>query len=294
MSSRVGFHLSRVVIVESLKSNEVKTGLATADFIRSLDSVVAAGIPIEYHDCEGTNDFFELLKNLTGDATRTLSFPLLHVECHGYNLSGLHFRDESNMSWSELSDLLVTLNKATRFNLISVFSACYGAYFLSRLSAVDPSPCYAMLAPTEAIWSPEILGAFREFYSDLFDSMDAGRAMSTISTRTLQEGAWMPLLAESWYEDVVTNYIQQQCTKHEMKVRSLRTYKTLRASGVATDIHSIKQGLIQGNRESLTGKFFERYFMVNDIPENGTRFLTTKIRLEKRIEELRATGRYGI
>lgn len=294
MSSRVGFHLSRVVIVESLKSNEVKTGQITADFIRSLDSVAATGIPIEYHDCDGVRDFSELLKNLTGDATRTHNFPLLHVECHGDDLSGLYFRDKSSVSWSELSDLLVTLNKATRFNLISVFSACYGAYFLSRLSAVDPSPCYAMLAPTEAIWSPEILGTFREFYSELFNSMDAGRAMSTISNRTIQEGAWMPLLAESWYEDVVTNYVDQQCTKHEMKVRSLRTHKALRASGIASNIHSIKQGLIQGNRENLTGKFFERYFMVNDIPENANRFLSTKKRLERRIEELRATGRYGI
>lgn len=294
MASRVGFRLSRIVIIESLKSNEVKTGLLTADFIRSLDSVATAGIPIEYYDCDGIGDFNELLKNLTAEATRTLNSPLLHVECHGHNFSGLHFRDESSVSWSELSDLLVTLNKATRFNLISVFSACYGAYFLSRLSAVDPCPCYAMLAPTEEIWSPEILGAFRAFYSELFNSMDAGRAMSTISTLALQEGAWMPLLAETWYEDVVTNYVQKQCTKHEMKVRSLRTFKALQASGVPSDIHSIKQGLIQGNRESLTGKLFERYFMVDDIPENATRFQTAKSRLNKRIEELRATGRYGI
>lgn len=294
MPSRVGFHLSRVVIIESLKPNEVKTGLVTADFVRSLDSVVTSGIPIEYHDCNGAGEFVKLLTGLITDAVRTSSVPLLHVECHGDDLTGLHFRDDSCVSWSELSDLLVSLNKATRFNLVSVFSACYGAYFSSRISTIDPSPCYAMLAPTDAVWPDEILGAFREFYTEFFSGGDAGRAMSTVSKHSLREGAWMPLLAESWYEHIITNYVQQECTMREMKVRALRTFKALQATGVATDIHSVKRGLIRGNRENLTGKFFELYFMVSDIPENGDRFHTAKSRLTSRIEEMRATGRYGI
>ena len=151
-----------------------------------------------------------------------------------------------------------------------------------------------MLAPTEAIWPHEILAAFRTFYSELFRSMDAGRAMASISKLSLESGSWMPILAESWYEHVVVNYIQQHCTRHEMKVRALRTASALRASGVVPDMHKVKLGLVQGNRESITGKFFERYFMVADIPENETRFGSLKRRIEKRIHVLRATGRYGI
>lgn len=294
MPSRVGFHLSRVVIVESLNPNEVKTGLETAHFVRSLDSAIAVGIPIEYHDCEGAHDFIALLKGLTADAFRTQNHPLLHVECHGDDDLGLQFRDKSLLSWPQLSDLLIELNKATRFNLVSVFSACYGAYFLSQMSTVDPAPCYAMLAPTDSVWPYELLGAFRAFYSELFHSMDAGRAMTKTSKLTLEQGDWMQLLAETWYEHVVVNYIQQHCTRREMKVRALRVAKTLRATGTTADMHHVKQGLIKGNRESLTGKFFERYFMVDAVPENASRFVAVRGRIEKRVEELRATGRYGI
>jgi len=294
MPSRVGFHLSRVVIVESLKVGEVKTRLETANFVRAQDSTSAAGIPIEYHDCDSAQAFVNILTSLKLDALRTENFPLLQVECHGDGLLGLEFRDRSCLSWPQLSELLVDLNKATRFNLIAVFSACYGGYFLSRISTVDSAPCYAMLAPTEEVWPHEILSAFRAFYSEFFKSMDAGRAMARISKLSLEAGAWMPILAESWYEHVVINYIQQHCTRQEMKIRTLRTANALRASGVAVDMRRIKLGLVQGNRDSITGRFFERYFMVNDIPENANRFGFLKTRISKRIEELRATGRYGI
>lgn len=294
MPLRAGFRLSRIVIIESLKPCETKTGLMTANFVRAMDSAVATGIPIEYRDCDSAHDFVEILKDLTINASQTHSVPLLHVECHGDDLLGLRFRDESAVSWPELSALLVDLNKATRFNLISVFSACYGAYFLSRLSTEDPSPCYAMLAPTEAIWPDEILGAFRAFYSEFFSSMDAGHAMSNISKHTLQEGAWMSQLAESWYEHVVTSYIQQHCTSHEIRMRTLRTLRVLQASGVATNMHHVKMELIRVHREHLVGSYFDRYFMIDDIPENATRFRSARSRIEKRMGELRATGRYGI
>ena len=294
MPSRVGFHLSRVVILESLKPGEVKTGLETANYVRVQDATIAAGIPIEYRDFNGAQDLINFLTSLRLDAIQTQNTPLLQVECHGDDVIGLEFRDGSCLSWPQLSELLAELNRATRFNLISIFSACYGGYFLSRISTVDPAPCYAMLAPTEAIWPHEILAAFRTFYSEFFRSMDAGRAMSSISKLSLESGSWMPILAESWYEHVVINYVQQHCTRQEMKVRTLRTANALRASGVAANMHKVKLGLVQGNRKSITGKFFDKYFMVADIPENATRFGSLKLRIEKRIHELRATGRYGI
>jgi hypothetical protein len=294
MPARVGFHLSRVLIVESLKPGDVKTGLETANFVRAHDSTSAVGIPIEYLECQSASDFTAIVETLRSEAIRTENFPLLHVECHGDDVLGLEFRDYSNISWSQLSDLLAGLNRATRFNLVAVFSACYGGYFLSRMDTVDPAPCYAMLAPTEAIRPHEVLSAFRAFYSEFFTAMDAGRAMSRVSKLPLEDGAWMPILAESWYEHVVINYIQQHCTRHEMRVRTLRVTNELRAAGVLANMHSVKQGLIQQNRASITGKFFRRYFMVDDVPENGTRFQQVKARLDGKIEALRRTGRFGI
>ena len=110
MPSSVGFHLSRVVIVESLNPGEVKTGLETANFVRAQDSTLAARIPIEYHDCNSAQDFINILANLKFDAIRTENFPLLQVECHGDDVLGLEFRDASCLSWPQLSELLAELN----------------------------------------------------------------------------------------------------------------------------------------------------------------------------------------
>jgi hypothetical protein len=48
------------------------------------------------------------------------------------------------------------------------------------------------------------------------------------------------------------------------------------------------------NRENLFGKFFNRYFMTDAIPENMQRFRSVRQRMEARIVKMKKTGHYGI
>jgi hypothetical protein len=78
-----------------------------------------------------------------------------------------------------------------------------------------------------------------------------------------------------------------------MKQRALRMLRKLQ-DGVTRDIGELGRGLVQANRHNLRGKFFDRYFMTNAIPENALRFHAVQERLEARLSTLRRTGRYGI
>lgn len=294
MQSGESFNLSRIVIVESLESHEAKTGQYIASLIDTSDSARLLGLTVEYHTCEHAHDFTQYLTSLTIDVRATGRIPLLHVECHGDKTDGLEFANGSVLSWSNLSNLLVDLNKATRFNLVAVFSACYGGHFLSQLESVDPAPCYAMIAPTDVVNPSEIYACFRTFYATLFESNDAGVAVDAIMRMRLGEGEWFAQLAEFWYEQVIVGYVETHCTNAEMKVRALRMLRRLISEGKSANLGKLKRGLVQANRSALLGKFFDRYFMTVAIPENLHRFRAVRSRIESRISQLRETGRYGI
>lgn len=294
MPTGANFRLSRIVIVESLESHELKTGAEVAELVNTSDDASRLRLAAEYCACDNAPEFIRIVSNLSLDVQSTGRVPLLHVECHGDQDEGLEFRNGSVLGWQELSSLLVDLNHATRFNLIAVFSACYGAHFLARMDSIDPAPCYAMIAPTDAVRDYEILSGFRTFYTTLFRERDAGVAIDAMMKLNLTEGKWFAELAEFWYERVTVGYVQMHCTKSEMKRRALRMHRKLQADGSNVDLGGLKRSLVELNRLNLLGAFFDRYFMTKDIPENAPRFQALRSRVDARLRVLRASGRYGI
>jgi hypothetical protein len=294
MAVGTSFRLSRIVIVESLESHEVKTGAQIAGLIDASEGARSLGLTVEYHTCEHAGAFKELIHSLTLDVKAKGRIRLLHVECHGDKTAGLEFQNGSLLPWSELSDLLVSLNKVTRFNLVAVFSACYGAHFLSQLDSIEPAPCYAMIAPTDAVRNYEILSGFRTFYSVLCSSEDAGVAVDAMMRLNLEEGEWFVQQAELWYERVAIGYVETHCTNAEMKRRALRMHRKLLSEGASAHLGELRRSLVQANRSNLIGKFFERYFMTDAVPDTLGRFSAVRTRIGQRLSELRRTGRYGV
>lgn len=288
------FHLSRIVIIESLESHEPKTGEYIAGLIDASDNARLLGLTVEYITCEHVHAFTQCISALTIDVCTTGRIPLLHVDCHGHETDGLEFANGSMLSWADLSNLLVNLNRATRFNLVAVFSACYGGHFLSQLDSIEPAPCCAMIAPTHVVNPSEIYACFGTFYKTLFEGRDAGLAVDAIVRMNLEEGKWFAQLAELWYERVVVEYIEKHCTNAEIKIRALGMLHRLISEGHSADISQLKRGLIQANRTALLGKFFECYFMTNTIPENTYRFRAVRSRIVNHLSQLQKTGKYGI
>jgi len=121
-----------------------------------------------------------------------------------------------------------------------------------------------------------------------------GVAVDAVMRKELESGRWFAQQAELWYERVSVGYIETHCTRTEMKARARRMYEKLQSTNARSPIGDLKRGLQQLNRENLLGKFFERYFMTEAIPENDHRFRAVRLRMEERLSQLRKTGRYGI
>lgn len=294
MPVRTDFRCSRLVIVESLEPTELKTGRVLAEYVRSLDSVRSSAFPVEYRTCQSVIEFRTLLHQLTDEIRTTNHIPLLHVECHGDAKEGLEFANGSALAWAELSSLLVEMNRATRFNLVATFAACYGGHFIGQLSSEEPSPVYAMVAPTETVDPGEVLAGSRLFYATLFSKRDAGVAVDALVDQKLSSGTWFAQHAERWFERVTLGYVENYCNRRTARERSQRLYQKLKSEGTVISIGNVKRMLVQANRLTLLNQHFNAFFMVASIPENRHRFEALRSKMQHEIDRLRATGRYLI
>jgi hypothetical protein len=294
MTSLVGFNYTKIVIIQSLEPDEVATGKILSEFLTSLCADNNSfNIPIDIVNCGNANHFLAILHQLTQDAAAG-AIPLLHVECHGHSLHGLEFENSSTLSWDNVSKALLPLNIACKFNLLAVFSACYGAHFIGQMEAIQPSPCWCLVAPTESVDVAEVLGGFRAFYSALINENDMGSAVRAISQCRLSHGRWLSEPAELWFEKLITGYIKEHCNKEAARKRAKHMFRKLKKNGNYLSIGAILRLLRRQNRIDLSNKYFDIYFITNQIPENSERFESARKRVEMRLTELHDSGHYFI
>jgi hypothetical protein len=136
----VGFRFSKIIIIESLEVNEIRTGEMLSQFIEGEARHNNLNIKVELHKVSHTMAFVKLLEQIKADIISKGEIPLLHIECHGHPEDGLEFENSSLFSWESLSESLSLLNAATKFNLFVILSACFGGHLLKQVSSATESP----------------------------------------------------------------------------------------------------------------------------------------------------------
>lgn len=288
-----GFSFDKIVIVQSLGGADTLTGDVLLSYLSSICDVENIDLPIQLINCGSGSDFLSLIESLVAEAYAG-TIPLLHVECHGDPNSGLDFSDGSSLSWELIAEFLVKLNIATRFNLMAVFSACFGFYFVEKMGAIERSPCRCLVAPLSKVYEHEIMEAFREFYSNLLVSRSVSLAFKSLLKYKLNHGGWICTVAEEWFERLVVGYIEQHCSIRAGDVRMKKYFRYAKAKQLRWSKGYIKRIFSKRNRHDFLNKYFNRYFLVGDIPENLVRFNDVRNRIGKRLQALRSTGKYYI
>lgn len=285
-----GFSFNRVVIIQSLEKSESQTGTAISEFIEAQLRENHSPLPVECLNCESSVHFLKILGELTAQSAANGVIPILHVECHGDEFEGLEFANGSMLSWHDLSEALVKLNKATRFNLMALFSACYGGHFLGQMGAIDPAPCWCMVAPSEAVDPAEIMAGFRVFYREFFFKLDAGIAVFELSKIPLSIGRWFGQTAELWFEVVVENYITTHCTPKALRVRAKELANSSVVVGAPISMSEAKKRIKLLNSKKVFIDHFNCYFMTEDLPENKMRFRRVLDHLESKYAKFKSSG----
>jgi hypothetical protein len=294
MTHLSGFTFSRIVIIQSLEPDEVETGTILSKFIAGqLTDTAFHNTPVEIIKCSHARQFLEILTQLTRDAA-TGNIPLLHVECHGHPVYGLEFENSSTLNWEGVSAALLPLNIATNFNLLAVFSACFAGFFISQMGAITQAPCWCLVAPTKEVSVDETMSGFRTFYSVLFRDNNMGPATEALSRCHLSEGRWLSEPAERWFETLVIGYVETHCNKLAGRLRAKQMFRQFKKEGKHHSIGALQRMLRDRNNKNLLEKYFETYFITDQLPENLRRFENTRNRVKAKLSDLRSTGEYFI
>lgn len=288
-----GFNFTKIVVVQSLEQHESQTGRMIADFLTSELESNEHLMQVEFKTCWSAKEFLEVLTTLEYEAN-TGEIPLLHVETHGSKEMGLEFENGSELSWDDLAKLLRRLNVATRFNLLALFSACWGGYFLGKMSAIQQAPCYAMVAPSEKLWPNEIYAGFTTFYRIFLKELDVASAVDAMRALPLQNGYWFGKPAEIWFERVLLDYVRVKCSNEMSEQRAKTLQSELAKDGKIIPIPQLLELLRGQNRKNLLPDYFSKYFMLEEIPENATRFSALYTRMEFVLDELRSGGQHVV
>ena len=106
----------------------------------------------------------------------------------------------------------------------------------------------------------------------------------------LTHGAWYPVPAQEWYLRIVTGYFEAHCTElaTSKRIAEMRLQKPVGAQDVGPG--RLRRILRKQNSTSFTGRYFDIFFMVGDLPENAARFHGVKVEVEARIQALRRGG----
>jgi len=275
---QIGAHFSKIVVIESL-DQEFRSGTLLYDYLSTLGPDGTSVLPIELVQCQSATHFQEIVAGLVEEARASDEIPVLHVECHGLTAkNGIAFCDSSMLLWPAVTPLLHELNVATRFNLIAVFAACFGAHFLSQMQVVTEAPCCAMLGPADEIQSYDLLGSFRDFYRILIAISDIAAAVKAANNRG---NDFMFIPADYWFRKLMAGYFETECTDIAMARRATRIADRLRREGYPAKNEDIFL-LGKSHNRTVLDRNFNRFFMVKEIPENASRYgyICTEIRSE--------------
>lgn len=127
-------------ILSSLKTSEEYTATYLFDYIEAEKKSNEINFDLSHIRFEGVAQLREVLARIN-KFTLNGEKPLIHFECHGDEEDGLFFKDGTEITWGELSAILLKINLSSRFNLLIGLAACYGSEFFGNMSPLHPCPC---------------------------------------------------------------------------------------------------------------------------------------------------------
>jgi hypothetical protein len=256
-------NFNQILIVDSLPDGEVNTAERLFADVRDWAHILGEAPHVVRVRVEADVEFLALLEQCAALTSRDPYVPLLHIECHGSD-EGLQFADGSNLTWEAMKPAFVSLNEATRMNLIVVVAACSGSSIASTVQVQERAPLWAFLAPKQDISSL----ALSAFYQTLLATRSAEAALGAL--RSTEAGLlFMYLSAQTMYRLVVEGYEREHGSAEAIQRQAERLCAMAGQHGFGWPVEQV-EALIRDPQ--IFEGFRRRFFMMDLFPENVQRF----------------------
>lgn len=265
------FLLSKFYLIESLSSNEIKTGRRLyEELIHHNYEVVKQYMPVDNKPA-----LFDAIEHVKAEAQTQGHYPIIHLEMHGSE-EGIQFSSGDVVHWPELYHRLMEINTLVRNNLVLTLAVCRGAFLSEITHPTNRSPFLGLIAPVNEAFNTDLLRGFTAFYQELFSSADVDVALDKLRSYNLE--GYTIIDASILFDQVYEHYRQTQLTPEAVKRRIDAIINKLKAVGVIpgrlgeNDARTFAQHSIAVSDQDNYETMRDRFLMIDIYPENRDRF----------------------
>lgn len=169
--------ITKIVILESLisgKNSNLKADQKTGTILHEELSKTDLEQITDFVEVKSRLKLFDALWNVANNVNQSDGV-LLFLEFHG-NVNGITIYDDYDIPdyiyWSELTSLLIEINKNTAIGLVIVFSCCFGIYYFTQATINGISAYHLMFGCDEEINGPELLEINKKLINGIVNDQD--------------------------------------------------------------------------------------------------------------------------
>lgn len=275
--------LGRVHIVEWLNSGDDDTGRKLFDELQQIGSASEPKVEVDFHRINTAGELLGLLLMFTEQYRAERRTPILHLETHG-NEDGIGAGGQE-VSWRDLAEALVPLNRLTGLNLVVILAACRGFYGTSMLRPnFGPAPFRGLIGPHRKLSESEVLKGCLAFYRTVLEQRDGDAALKAMNDAisTSDGETFWNVSAELAFQLAFRSYLRGEGSPKGADARA-DAFATRRAARIETQRGSpvaaeeiaewrerVRNFLL--NHEARFDLEWRKFFYIDEFPENAERF----------------------
>lgn len=139
-------------------------------------------IPVAFVKIHNLPMLYSFFKDLEKTVKREGLVPILHFECHGSQEEGVFIPTiKKHVSWSEINNLLLKINRITKNNTLVVVASCESYKLVDDIEYSNGSPfgCYI---GSKGITHDGVIKKFKDFYRTIFLYLDFDTACEIVES----------------------------------------------------------------------------------------------------------------
>lgn len=170
-------HFNRIYIIESLQKGDTLTGTNLHNNLLQCQSINHPDFNSILINPINKHEWNLLFKDIEKDCAEHGNAPIIHFEIHGSSdRTGLVLTSRELVTWEELYQNLVPINRILKNELFITMAVCYGTFFLLSSYLNRATAFRGIVGSFYEIKESDLIIRYEAFYQELFSSFDLNEA----------------------------------------------------------------------------------------------------------------------
>lgn len=196
-------NVNRIYIVSSIRSDDYQTAKRLHEDLLALH-VANKSPEIHFIQVATVQELQGVLHTIKRDCELG-AVPILHIECHGNQDSGLELASGESASWQWFVNRCREINISCGNSLGLVLAACFGLYVIKPIKLDARTPFAYVIASDSEVSAGSIDDKMVPFYRNLFETASMDSALAILGEE------FKPFYADKFLVLTLAKYIRRGC-----------------------------------------------------------------------------------